>query len=344
MSNRLSNYTGHKYTFTIGEIAARGTLAGALDLITLKFPNNTDFMSGSTIGDILADFTNKLYISMTPASGSVETDFINTLTGYWNNRKGDYYNMYSAVIKQYDPISNYKMSETGLDGKKIDTITDTNVRTGSETTTETPSGTATMTRTQAGGTTTTESPTGTEKTTTTPAGSYAETVTEAGGKKTTATESRTTYDNTQTFVPATKTETDEVPNQGNEVKTDHTFNNYNTVEEKSFTQRQTVTDMSYKSGTQETETQTFTGRQTETETEYDQLTDTRTVNHTNSMSGTGAGGTITGAAEIEQHYFTREGNIGVTTSQQMIESEIELRYKYNLWYMFIREFITRFTY
>lgn len=344
MSNRLSSYSGKKYTFTIGEIAARGNLADALDLISLKFANNTEFMSGSRIGDILADFTQKMYISMVPASGDIEADFIGTLIKYWEARRGDYYNMYTAINKQYDPISNYKMSETGLDGKKIDTITDTNVRTGSETTTETPSGTATTTLTRAGGTMTTESPTGIEKTTTTPGGSYAETVTEAGGKKTTSTESRTTYDNTQAFVPATKTETDEVPNQGNQVKTDHTFNNYNTVEEKSFTQRQTVTDMSYKNGTQETETQSFTGRQTETETEYDQLTDTRTINRTNSMSGTGAGGTITGAAEIDQHYFTREGNIGVTTSQQMIESEIELRYKYNLWYMFIREFITRYTY
>lgn len=36
--------------------------------------------------------------------------------------------------------------------------------------------------------------------------------------------------------------------------------------------------------------------------------------------------------ETNEHMFTREGNIGVTTSQQMIESEIELRKKqfYNL--------------
>ena len=344
MSNRLSSYTGQKYTFTIGEIAARGNLADALDLVSLKFANNTEFMPGSRIGDILADFTRKLYISMVPASGDLEGDFIGTLTKYWESRRGDYFNMYTALSKNYDPIQNYSMTETGLDGKKLDGTTDTNIRSGSSKVTETPTGQKVVTTAHAGGNTVTETPSGSEKTTTTPSGSYAETETEAGGKTTTETESRTTYNDTANFKPAIETVTEEIPNTGNEKKTDHTFNQYKTEEEKTFTGRKTVTETEYMTGTQDTETESFTGRKTETDTTYNQLTDTRTINNSNTMAGSNSAGTVSNSHEVTEHFFERSGNIGVTTSQQMIESEIELRYKYNLWYMFIREFITRFTY
>lgn len=323
MSNRLSTFTGNRYTFTVGEIAARGSLASALDLITLKFANNTDFMSGTDIGNILADFTDKLYISNVPASGNVETDFITTLTEFWNLRKGDYYNMYGALTKNYDPINNYSMAEKGIDGTKIDSTEDENVRTGSINTTETP----------LGGTSTVVTPEGKEKVTTTPTGSYAETITKAGGEKTTNTESRTTYDAPTTFVDAVKNVSDTVPNAGNEEKTDHTFNQYKTDEETTFDQRKTTTELSYKSGTKTTN-----------DVDYDDLTDTRTITPHNTQSGYNQAGTISAAHEVKEHYFTREGNVGVTTSQQMITSELELRYIYNLKYMFIREFLTRFTF
>jgi hypothetical protein len=301
-------------------------------------------MSGDELADILADFTGKLYISMTPAFGDLEGDFLNTINSYWSTRKGDYKNMFDALTAHYDPISNYDMKESSLDGKKIDNITDTNIRSGSETEVNTPTGTRQTTTTQAGGTTTTETPSGSEKVTTTPSGSYAETETEAGGKKTTTTESKTTYDDTTNYKPAVKTETDEVPNAGNEKKTDHTFSQYKTEEETTFNQRMTTTDMSYKSGTQSVETETYTGRSTTDTTTYNNVSDARTINHTNSMSATGGGGSVSGAAEINQHFLERSGNVGVTTSQQMITSELELRYLNNLKYMFVREFITRFTY
>lgn len=323
MSNRLSNYTGNKFTFTIGEIAARGNLASTLGNVSLNFANNTTFMTGDNIGDILADFTTKLYISMTPATGNVEQDFITTLTDYWNARRGDYYNMYSAVHAQYDPIQNYMMTESGIDGKKLDEVTDSNTRTGKTKTTETPTGTTTTTTTPTGGTVTTETPTGSET----------ETRTETAGKTTTATESRTTYDDTVNFKPAVQTVTETVPNTGYEEETT-----------RSFTDRETETTEEYIQGTNTTVTESFTGRKTETETEYTNLKDERTITHDNDRTGTVNGNSITNAAEINEHYFERSGNIGVTTSQQMIESEINLRYKYNLWYMFIREFITRYTY
>lgn len=323
MSNRLSNYTGSKYTFRIGEIAARGSLATALGNNPLKFADNTTFMSGDDLGDIIADYTDKMYISMTPASGSIEADFIGTLNSYWQQRRGDYKNMYAALIAQYDPIQNYKVSESGIDGKRIDDVTDTNTRTGKMTTTDTPTGTTTTTTTPVGGTTTTEVPTGTET----------DTKTLAGGMTTTSTESRTTYDNTASYKPTVQTVTEEVPNVGNQETNTH-----------SYTNRQTETTEEYIDGTSTTVTESFTNRKTESETSFTNLKDERTIEHENDQSGSVNGNSIENAAEVSEHYFERSGNIGVTTSQQMITSEIELRYLYNLRYMFIREFITRFTF
>lgn len=321
MSNRLSNYTGKKYTLTIGEIAARGTLAAILP--TLLFDDNTTFMTGDQIGDILADYTRKLYVSMTPASESVETDFISTLTSYWNLRKAAYKKMYAAAIKNYDPLSNYDMQEEGLDGKKLDGVTDTNTRTGSMTETETPTGTTTTTTTPTGGTKRTETPTGSEIVERT----------EEGGTTSTETESRTTYDDTSVFEPTIEKQTITVPNDG--------FSETTTT---SFDTRKTETTEEYVQNTKTTVTETFTNRQTATTTQYNQLADTRQINNSNTMTGAGAGGSVTGMHEVDEHFLTRSGNIGVTTSQQMLESELKLRYQYNLYYMFMREFITRYTY
>ena len=70
-----------------------------------------------------------------------------------------------------------------------------------------------------------------------------------------------------------------------------------------------------------TETTTNTGTQTTTETG----TDTKTTTGTDTYNDTGTQTTThTGTEDIEAY-----GNIGVTTSQQMLESELLLRFKYN---------------
>lgn len=320
MSNRLSNYTGKRYTLTIGEIAARGTLAAILP--TLTFTNGTTFMTGDQIGDILADYTRRVYISMVPAEESVETDFISTLNSFWAFRKQAYQKMYDAATKNYDPLSNYDMSEESLSGHKVDNVSDTNTRSGSMTETETPTGTTTTTTTPTGGTKITETPTGTE------------TVekTEEGSKTTTETESRTTYDDPATFEDAVQTVTTVTPDDYVETSTT------------SFDQRKTETTEEYVQNTKTTVTETFTNRQTATTTLYNQLQDSRQINNSNTLTGAGAGGSVTGMHEVEEHFLTRSGNIGVTTSQQMLTSEIELRSMYDLKFMFMREFITRYTF
>lgn len=85
--------------------------------------------------------------------------------------------------------------------------------------------------------------------------------------------------------------------------------------------------------------ETPTSRKTTTETSYLTGTDSeQTQQSDNDKTASAAGTTLTGLDTGREHILSRKGNIGVTTSQQMIESELELRKQdYILWY--IRRFI-----
>lgn len=88
---------------------------------------------------------------------------------------------------------------------------------------------------------------------------------------------------------------------------------------------------------------TPTNYKTTTETSYAAGTDSETVTtHLNDQSATAAGTTISGADVATEHVLQRSGNIGVTTSQQMLQSEIELRMNLNLLQDFVRRFIQRY--
>ncbi len=79
-------------------------------------------------------------------------------------------------------------------------------------------------------------------------------------------------------------------------------------------------------------TLTYTGAQTETEVQPD-----------NTQSMVFDGGTKTGYHEANEHFLKRSGNIGVTTTQQMAEAEIQLR-KHDLLHEFVSRFIARYCY
>lgn len=55
------------------------------------------------------------------------------------------------------------------------------------------------------------------------------------------------------------------------------------------------------------------------------------------------GQTVSGYAETNDHYMTRSGNIGVTTSQQMLNEEIKVR-QTDLLKNYVSEFIARYCY
>ena len=63
---------------------------------------------------------------------------------------------------------------------------------------------------------------------------------------------------------------------------------------------------------------------TETTTSFDEAKTTTTDTPDNTLTAAFGDDTLTGH-EVTEHRLSRSGNIGVTTSQQMIESELELR-------------------
>lgn len=86
------------------------------------------------------------------------------------------------------------------------------------------------------------------------------------------------------------------------------------------------------------ETETETGTNTTT------TTGTSRTDYNTTESDTGTQGVVEGGSDTEtrNYLLTRSGNIGITTSQQMLESEMELRRKWNMIEVigaaFLREF------
>lgn len=95
----------------------------------------------------------------------------------------------------------------------------------------------------------------------------------------------------------------------------------------------------------QTTTETPTNRKTTTDTSYAAGTDSEQVTeHDNNMSAAADGHTISGAARASEHYLSRSGNIGVTTSQQMLQSELELRQSQELLESFVHKFVGKYCY
>ena len=114
----------------------------------------------------------------------------------------------------------------------------------------------------------------------------------------------------------------------------------------------TDTSRAYKSGVDSTgdgvqtdkveSTHTPANHKTTTSTEYAAGTDSEvTTEHTHDQSATADGHTITGADRAQEHYLTRAGNIGVTTSSQLLLGETQLREQLRLLEHFVRDFITK---
>lgn len=85
---------------------------------------------------------------------------------------------------------------------------------------------------------------------------------------------------------------------------------------------------------------TLTQSGTETQSGTDTLTDDTTVTNTESKTGSITHGEkIADSASRESHIH---GNIGVTTSQQMLQSELEISEKLNIYDYIVQEFKRRF--
>lgn len=182
-----------------------------------------------------------------------------------------YIKLYEALRATYNPVNNYDK-----------TIHSTMEYSGTETTTETPTGKETVELTKTGSEKSTETPTGEESV-------------EHSIGQSTVTSSKTTYDS------ATFQDTDK--------QVDNARTNTDTTK---FEDRQTETELSF-TNRKDTEERSFTGRKTETEKAFDDRVDT---------------------------YNYREwGNIGVTTSQQMITSQFPLTELDKLQHYIVNDFV-----
>lgn len=82
---------------------------------------------------------------------------------------------------------------------------------------------------------------------------------------------------------------------------------------------------------------------TTTTTSFDNAKTEIETNPDNTKSMDFDGSTKTGYHEAKEHYLKRSGNIGVTTTQQMAESEIQLR-RHDLLVEFVGRFINEYCY
>ena len=91
--------------------------------------------------------------------------------------------------------------------------------------------------------------------------------------------------------------------------------------------------------TTSTTTNTRTDNTTQTATNSGTITQTDDKTSTLTHNTTDA----TATSSNTSHTLTRSGNIGVTTSQQMLASELEVRVKHNVLYYIVEMFISQYT-
>ena len=386
--------------YSIGECLEYAS-AGELALTYVNEDGETVTFSPDEITkDVLLRFRDRVILAATGEELSDYNKWMlikNNLDHFWSRRGAQYGRLMDAVLKTYDPISNYDRHEAGG-------WTDTNIlgaRSGSDsgsdvygaksrTVTETPGVTDTITETPGVTTTRTETPATTETVTETPGvtttntrtDNLSESVTETPGVTTTNTRTPNLSEaltdrpanSTTVFTPghvttrtteragdnsATYTNVDRVTEmvgvQTPQYSGDRTQVQFSSDHTATTTNTGTETNQETKTGTNQTaKTNTGTATNQETHTGTNQTETVISGMNTSVESFTGnnqsvharTGSNTTGTSENaytdthsktttqasatdtntrlfnEYHVF---GNIGVTTSAQMLTGEIELR-------------------
>ena len=230
---------------------------------------------------------------------------------------------WNTLSLQYNPIENYRMEEVMENDDTTYTYGKRNTRTNNLSHTKT--GTETETKNLADSRT--EDKTGTETETKNLADSKTE------DKSGTDTERKNLTD---TRTPNIETETVRKINGFNSAAAGVPSGTDTTTETGLETQLHTGTDtMEYNSELQTDETHTGTDEMTyNTEVQTDEThTGTDTIQHNTTEADTGTQTDVESGTDSRSHGYelTRSGNIGVTTSQQMIESERAL-WMWNFFY------------
>lgn len=249
----------------------------------------------------------------------------------WNSFKKnpDYDRLYSAMIAEYKPLENYSMIEEGTDKRATSSsLSAESTETGTDTGTIKNAGTNTRTddlttELKRAGTTKLEgnaTNTGTDSTTIT--------------TKNTGTVGTETSGTDITGVSAFDTNDfanrDKVTRAGSDTRTD------NTTQEEKHAGGLTEVNSHAETNTLDTTDTTTHGGSVESK---DDFTTTRDL----ANSKTGKENSTSSGSDSLDHKLTRSGNIGVTTSQQMLESEIKLRLTNNFLRYVVDGFMSEYT-
>lgn len=261
-----------------GDVLLNGGIFKALSLLDVPWKNDTDdtALDLEYFGNISGQKTISPLINRLLGTNAILTnENITTLANVIYNMFGrNWSELYATLSYEYNPISNYDMTETETaSGTTSDTLTHTGTQNTTHTGTVQNSDTLTHT--------------GTQNTT------HTGTVQNADNQTVNGSGSGTTSDNVYGFNSA---------NAVGDTTSENTTTNENTAQGSS-TQTNNLTDG-------RTDNLTDTGSSTQT----NNLTDERTDN----LIDTGRG------SHSDSRTLTRSGNIGVTTSQQMIQSQRDL--------------------
>ena len=248
-------------------------------------------------------------------------EYLKRNINFWFARRlFDFERMYDALRVEYSPIENYDRIED-IKREYKDSGTDTETLTLGSSTTLTHTGTDTDTM-QGGGST--------EK----GVSAYNENG-YTNREKDTETQNST---NTKQY-NSTETNTGSGSDEKEQTYNSTVTNTGSGSDEKKQTYDSTVTNTG--SGSDE-KTQTYDSTITNTGRDSDEKTQTYDSTVTNTGSGSDKTQTDYGKQRKETENTRVHGNIGVTTSQQMIESEMSLRAKYDIYKIISREFEREF--
>ncbi len=318
-------------------------------------PNDIGFIvDGAVMGSIVSKdeliFTIQRYgerVYITPADSlQAAADSFVADWNLFNSYHQEQFNaVYEAMHTKYKPLDNYAMTETSKDNRTTGATTSTE-KSGQTTDTLTRTGTITNaaensdTSERTDNLTDTTTRTGTVQTVGKDSGKTADTRTV--NTTNTGTQTTQTTDNTTNSVAAYDVETfsnrDKQDKTGSDTRTDNltaqTTNGgeVNTTADTTSTVTNNLTDTAKNTGTQ-----TTTNSGTATNTQTNNTTDTTSINSSETISGT------TNGTDNTEHTLTRSGNIGVTTSQQMLSAEIALRLKNQLAYYAVELFVSQYT-
>ena len=266
-------------------------------------------------------------------------EYLKRNINFWFARRlFDFERMYEALRTDYSPIENYDRIED-IKREYKDSGTDTETLTLGSSTTSKHTGSDTETLTL--GSSTTSKHTGSD-TETTALGS-------STTSKHTGSDTETTTLGSSTTSAHTGTDTNSTQGSGTNEKGVSAYNEDGYTNREKDTETHNSNNMQTFNSTvtntgsgSDTKTQTFDSTVTNTGSGSDTQKQTFDSSVTNSGSGSDKTQTDYGKQRTETENTRIHGNIGVTTSQQMIESEMSLRAKYDIYKIISREFEREF--